>query len=383
MKSSIQRKLTLLYAFAIGLIVVTGFVSFYYLYKLGTDIGGQITRDIELIQNLERIHDSVIHIHGIGNEIIYSANDTKMRPELEKKISELTVLLSQNSEHSIKSENKVRYNTLIDSMAVYQAAILSANIPGSKTKARNTMRTIRNEANTLINDKNAELELHKQRIHKQLSNSQRNLILILMLVIGGGTLIAIVMPHRIALPFRKFIYALREVENGNLNVRLPEKGEGEVVEMQSTFNDTVKHLSVIEEMRIRKINFERRRFGVLGDMVDYAILLVSVEGKIIHLNGQFYEVFNLTSDDVLGRSYEDSPFSQTIKDLITSVIAKSEKCQNHDFKVEVKRKDGTVLERTMLVDASPVKNHAGAIVNWVITLEDKDYNSKTRLFSKV
>lgn len=382
MKSSIQKKLTLLYLFAISIVVLTGVISFYYLYKLGNDIGEQMSRDIALVQNLEKIQEKLVNINEIGNELVYFKDNPRIQSLFIQEVAALKVHLKTSQTNALKEENRQHHERLINLLTSYQEVILSQSETGAENRKK-VMQDIREVANELLESKTSELALHKVETNRLLSNAQRNLILILIVVIAAGIIIATIVPHRIALPFRKFIYALHEIENGNLNVRLPEKGEGEIVAMQKSFNDAMKHLAMIEEMRIRKINFEKRRFSVLSDMVDLAVVLLSVEGKIVHLNNQFFDVFHITSDDVINRGIEEGSLPDSFKALLHTIIDHSERFQNMDYKLQVRRKDGTILEREVWVDASPVKNHTGAIVNWVITMEDKDRASKNRLFCKI
>ncbi len=226
------------------------------------------------------------------------------------------------------------------------------------------------------------VEFYKQeaQMHYLLDRAQRNLILVLLLVAGGGLFLAFATPVRVVWPFKRLFAAFREAEGGNLSVRLPVRGEGEVAEVANSFNRLMTQLDELDEMKAKKIRFIHRRFETLANVIDAAVILINVEGAVIFLNAPAYRVFGLTSGQIAGKPFESLPLPADLKKLLEKIIDQKDRIEDHEWSLQVEE-DAKPLKVTL--DVFPITRHEGEVVNMLLVLEERKTSPDKRVFRRL
>ena len=214
-----------------------------------------------------------------------------------------------------------------------------------------------------------------------ISRSQRNLILVLIIIVTGGLLLTLIIPKRAIVSFRRLFMAFKEAEEGNLSVRFPVEGDEETKDFARAFNRLVGQLEGLDDKRVKKIAFEQRRFETLANLLDSAVLVCNVEGMIVFANNQLYRAFHVSSKQILNVALEQLPLPPALVRLISESISRKERVEDMPWELTY-TKDETDIRCSMVIDIHPVTRHTGEVVNMLIVLEERDKPRTERIFRR-
>lgn len=214
-----------------------------------------------------------------------------------------------------------------------------------------------------------------------IANTQRNLMLVYLMILGAGLILLLFFPHRATIPFKKLFLAFREAEEGNLSLRLPVEGNEEMRDFISAFNRLMGQLENLDDMRLKKIAFEQRRFEALANVLDAAVVVCNVEGQILFVNSQVYRVFDVTSKQVVGASLEQVPLPPPLVRLLLEAISSKERVEDMPWELIYQKEDEDV-RIPVVVDIHPVARHTGEVVNMLVILEERDKPRSERSFRR-
>ena len=220
-----------------------------------------------------------------------------------------------------------------------------------------------------------------QGLNVILAQNQRNLLMILMIVIASGIVLLFVAPHKASLPLKKMLLAFREAEEGNLSVRISNIDDKNLSEFAVAFNRLVGQMEDLDNMRLKKIAFEQRRFECLANLMDAAVFVCTVEGQIVFVNSQVYRAFGLASKQVLSVPLENVPLPQPMAKLMTEAVSRQERVEDMPWELQFDR-DGTPIRCSLAVDILPISRHTGEIVNLLFVMEERDRPRTERIFRR-
>ncbi|MDX1387366.1 MAG: HAMP domain-containing protein, partial [bacterium] len=158
---------------------------------------------------------------------------------------------------------------------------------------------------------------------------------------------------------------------GKLNISIPVEADDEIGTIAKSLNTMIAELREYDEMKIKRIAFEKRRFESLANMVDYGVMVLKREGVIEFINSQLYLLLKCDTKEIEGYRIEHTPLPQEIKDLLQEILATKEKIAKKELTLHLKDKKGKEFEVALLVDTAMVRTHDGTIVNIIITFEEK------------
>ena len=141
-------------------------------------------------------------------------------------------------------------------------------------------------------------------------------------------------------------------------------------------------LEELDEMKVKRIAFERRRFEVLANSLDMGVILVSIEGKIIFINAPAFRVFDVTSTQVINKDLETAPLPAAIIAMLKEGLAAKQRVEDRMWEGAFKTSAGKEVTRSISVDMMPVRTHAGDLVNLLMFLEERDSPHGKRLFHR-
>ncbi len=176
-------------------------------------------------------------------------------------------------------------------------------------------------------------------IKNTVRKTKKNMMATLIITFVGTVLLGLVVPGKIALPFKKINDTIRELQDCNFDVSIFYNQDDEIGEMAEEMNKMIGNLKKFEELRADRINTESRKFDALANTVKKHVLVANAKGELMYLNGQLYSLLQISSDDVLFKSMKDSLIPQSIVDAIFLAIKRRSKIENATIEIKSRKKE--------------------------------------------
>ncbi len=193
---------------------------------------------------------------------------------------------------------------------------------------------------TSIVEKQFSLTINKEKkMMSVIRETKTNMLVTLIIVALGTLLISMVIPGKIALPFRKISDAIRELQECNFDVSIYYNQKDEIGELSREINKMIRNIKKFEELRTDRISVELRKFDALANMVQKNVLVANADGELIYLNNKLYSRLNLKSDDVLNKNLQDTLLPETIKQTYELALKRRSKIENEPIEFMTKMTD--------------------------------------------
>lgn len=381
---TLQKRLHISFAVALALILITGISAIFYIHQFDRSVHQTLVKDMELAESIDVLRTSLENY-----EISYRAY--KKNPsdaELDKVLGKLNIFLADLNKS--KSISLIKQNILIHDEMIKEAEVVGVMIGKLRVeevpraafiKVGDTfMEKIHLQLDSIQKHRRKEMIGRYSTVDELFARAQQNQILIIIVMLIGGAFLAFFMPRRTVWPFRRVLWAFDEALDCNLNVRLPEQGGDELVDISKSFNRMMAQFEKLDEMKVKRIAFERRRFEVLANSLDMGVILVSVEGKVLFVNTPSYRVFNITSTQVINKDLESSPLPPQIIEFLKKALASKQKVEDIVWEGDFKLSGGKSIKRKVDIDMIPVLTHAGDLVNMIMFIEERDVERDKRIF---
>lgn len=375
-KLSIANRIQLSFIAAIGMVLVIGFLSFYYINRLNQGLETVVEQDIRLARLTEEIKSLTFDVSRQERVYFQAPENQEKLGQLKALTQSLITVTRQAEELSHKDINRQRYAQMSELTQKYQDLLEQPLISGLTSQLRGEMRKILRQiielnAKVLL-DRYKELEVHQEDVNRLSSDAQRNMMIVVLLMLLSGLGLGFVAPNVVSAPFRKMVQAINEVRTGKLNVSIPVEANDEIGRIGTSLNNMITELRDFDEMKIKRIAFEKRRFEMLANMVDYGVIVLKREGVIEFINTQLYLLLRCDTKEIEGYRVEHTPLPQEIKELLTKSLASKEKIDSLDLTLNLKDKKGQDVTVELIVDTAMVRTHDGTIVNILFTFEEKN-----------
>lgn len=149
---------------------------------------------------------------------------------------------------------------------------------------------------------------------------------------------SLVIPGRIALPFKKINDAVRELQDCNFDVSIYYNQDDEIGELASEINKMITNMKYFEELRTDRISVEHRKFDILANMIRKNVLIANAKGELIYLNNQMYKLLNVESEDILSKQMADTTIPSSIRDAYDLALKRRSKIENSEVVITQKKK---------------------------------------------
>jgi soluble P-type ATPase len=170
-----------------------------------------------------------------------------------------------------------------------------------------------------------------KRIKGIVRKTKRNMMYTLIITFIGVMLLGLVIPGKIALPFKKVKDAIRELQECKFDVSIYYNQDDEIGEISREMNKMIVNLKKFEELRADRILVEGRKFDALANMVSKYILVANANHEIIYMNNDLYSLLQLQTDDVIFKNMNDTLIPQNIIDAYTLAIKRRSKIENMEI----------------------------------------------------
>lgn len=172
-----------------------------------------------------------------------------------------------------------------------------------------------------------------KKVKNIIRKTKRNMMYTLIITFVGTMLLGLVVPGRMALPFKKINDAIRELQSSNFDVSIYYNHDDEIGEMANEINKMIVSLKKFEELRAEKILLEGRKFDALANMVKKYIMVSNAKGELIYLNNYLYSLLQLQSDDVLYKGMRDTRIPDAIIEAYELAIKRRSKLENIEISI--------------------------------------------------
>lgn len=167
-----------------------------------------------------------------------------------------------------------------------------------------------------------------KQIKKIINETKRQMMIVLIIGFLSTIILALVVPGKIALPFKKIKDAIRELQDCNFDVSIYYSQDDEIGEIAREMNKMIHSFKIFEELRADRISVEHRKFDALANMVRKPVLVANADGNLIYMNNQMYSLLQVQSEDVIGKEMTDTVIPETIIETYELAIRRRSKIEN-------------------------------------------------------
>lgn len=177
---------------------------------------------------------------------------------------------------------------------------------------------------------------HDRQIKEIINETKKNMMITLIIGFLGTILLGLVIPSKIALPFKKIKDAIRELQDNNFDVSIYYNQDDEIGEIAKEINKMVLSIKHFDELRTDRIGVELRKFNALANLVRRHVIVSDAEGRIIFMNSKLYSLLQVQSEDVHGKQMKECAIPKSIIDCYDLAITRRAKIDNVEVVIPAK-----------------------------------------------
>ena len=178
-----------------------------------------------------------------------------------------------------------------------------------------------------------------KKIKKIISETKRHMMIVLIIGFLFTIILALVIPGKIALPFKKIKDAIRELQDCNFDVSIYYSQDDEIGEIASEMNKMIHSFKVFEELRADRISVENRKFDALANLVRRPVLVANANGSLMYLNNRTYSLLQVQSEDVIGKEMAETLVPSCIIETFELALKRRSKIENSEIKILAKHQE--------------------------------------------
>ena len=183
-----------------------------------------------------------------------------------------------------------------------------------------------------------------KKVRKVINDTKRSMMITLIIGFLGTIILGLVIPGKIALPFKKIKDAIRELQNCNFDVSIYYTQQDEIGEIANEMNKMIENFKEFDELRTDRISLEHRKFDALANMVRKPVLVANADGKIMYMNNTVFSLLQLQSEDVIGKDMRETLMPTTIIESFELAIKRRSKIENARIKIFGRKGEKDVAE---------------------------------------
>lgn len=402
MTTSIETRIKFIIGIALTLVGLMGALTLYYFSALNTNIELLIGTDIKNDREAQGLKSAFHDLKNAEREYLYFLRAGLPQDQAGKGTKKLhekwqgffTVIAKnkkQNPGDDILSQLDLLEANLKEYLAVIETVLSGPSESSNVNQIEETLVNLRDKQDEIINlvlSASAQNFIsHQEYIDHLISNANRNLVLIVTIALLAGGLIIYLAPQRVTRPIRNYISAICELRELKFDTRLPVNEKNELSELGNEINKFVEAFVDFDEMKRKKIQFEKRKLQVLSDILNLGVVTISIEGEVLSLNAQMAKFLNLSTESFQKKDFHFVRLPQELKDLFEDAIRKKEKFENRMIVLTYQKQEenGEAHEEAveLLVDAGMVRNYMGDVANIILTFEDISNTPKDSIFKRI
>ncbi len=171
-------------------------------------------------------------------------------------------------------------------------------------------------------------------IKKIINETKRNMMITLIIGFLGTIVLGLVVPSKIALPFKKIKDAIRELQDCNFDVSIYYNQADEIGELAREMNKMIRAFKTFDDLRADRVAVELRKFDSLANLVKKPILIADAAGKLMYMNNWLYSLLKVQSEDVIGKLMQETVIPASIIETYDLAIKRRSKIENAEITIK-------------------------------------------------
>uniref|UniRef100_A0A7C4CB84 HAMP domain-containing protein n=1 Tax=candidate division WOR-3 bacterium TaxID=2052148 RepID=A0A7C4CB84_UNCW3 len=198
-------------------------------------------------------------------------------------------------------------------------------------RIRSTGDAITSLASRITARANQRLAEHEARVRRLSAWSQRNIITVLIIMVGLVVWLVIRLPRTIVLPVKRIANALARAETGDLDVRITPRDKDELGQLAVQLNRVFARLREIDERKTGYIQQLERRFRALANDIGEGVLVFNREASLTYANAASVPLLGMSVAEALGRKVAELPGLAPLREQLENVLAGAASRQECDI----------------------------------------------------
>jgi CHASE3 domain sensor protein len=342
MQLSLKRRVAASFIIANAVVLVMGFTVFFFLDSLNSQISSITVNSNKISLLTDEVRISAVSILKMQKKIL----TTKPTAEDLKRLENLCEGFQSQLQRLDSFYSEVEAKKIISRMQGY---VDSLKTIVSKTslfyRDREGLSTI-NELTDKILEAFSEFqdiqyfqnEQRDKQVKSIIGETRRNMLITLIITFLGTILLSLVVPGKIAMPFKKINDAVRELQDCNYDVSIYYDLDDEIGELAHELNKMIVNMKKFEQLRTDRISVEHRKFDTLANMVKKNIMIANAKGELIYMNNPMYSLLEMRSEDVMNKNITDSLMPDSIVETFEIAIKRRSKIENAEITIPKRKK---------------------------------------------
>ncbi len=343
MNISLKKRISGSFVLANAMVLAIGFTVFYFLNSLNKQIE-DITNNTNQVSLLtDEVRISAVSILKMQKKILTKQANEEDLDKLNSLCDGFHSQLQRLDSFYKEVEVKTTISKMIGYVDSLKTLLSKVSLFNNRDKAG--IYTIGELADKIL-DAFSEFqdmqyyqnEQRDKQIKSIISETRRYMLIVLIITFLITILMSLVIPGRIALPFKKINDAVRELQDCNFDVSIYYNQDDEIGELASEINKMITNMKYFEELRTDRISVEHRKFDILANMIRKNVLIANAKGELIYLNNQMYKVLDVESEDILSKHMADTSIPTSIKEAYELALKRRSKIENAEVIITRKKK---------------------------------------------
>lgn len=342
MNISLKKRIAASFILANIMVMTIGFTVFFYLNSLNQQIESITTNTNQINLLTDEIRISAVSILKMQKRIL---TNKASQDDLEK-LNALIDGFHSQLQRLDTFYSEVEIKTTISKMLGYVDSLKTLLSKVSLFDKRDNagLSTISDLADKILEAFSEfqdiqyyQNEQRDKQIEEIIGETRRYMLIVLIITFLATILMSLVIPGKIALPFKKINDAVRELQDCNFDVSIFYNQDDEIGELAAELNKMIANMKYFEELRTDRISVEHRKFDMLANMVKRNVLIANANGELIYLNNSMYRLLDVESEEVLNKNMTDTIIPESIKGAYDLALKRRSKIENAEIVITHKK----------------------------------------------
>lgn len=342
MNLSLKRRVAASFIIANVVVLVMGFTVFFFLDSLNNQISSITVNSNKISLLTDEVRISAVSILKMQKKILTTRPTSEDLKRLENLCEGIQSQLQRLDSFYTEVEAKKIISKMqgyVDSLKtiVNKSSLFYRDGEGISTINELTDKIL--EAFSEFQDiQYFQNEQRDKQVRAIIGETRRNMLITLIITFLGTILLSLVVPGKIAMPFKKINDAIRELQEVNFDVSIYYDQDDEIGELAKELNKMIVNMKRFEQLRTDRISVEHRKFDTLANMVKKNIMIANAKGELIYMNNPMYATLEMQSDDVLNKNITDTLMPDSIVETFEIAIKRRSKIENAEITIPKRKK---------------------------------------------
>lgn len=342
MHLSLKRRVATSFIIANIVVLVMGFTVFYFLDSLNNQISNITVSSNSISHLTDEVRISAVSILKMQKKILTTKPTSEDLKRLENLCEGFQSQLQRLDGFYTDIEPKKiisRMQGYVDSLKtiVSKSSLFYRDGEGLSTINELTDKIL--EAFSEFQDiQYFQNEQRDKQVKGIIGETRRNMLITLIITFLGTILLSLVVPGKIAMPFKKINDAVRELQDCNFDVSIYYDQDDEIGELAKELNKMIINMKKFEQLRTDRISVEHRKFDTLANMIKKNIMISNAKGELVYMNNPMYSLLEMQSDDVMNKLITDTMMPDSIVETYEIAIKRRSKIENAEVNIPKRKK---------------------------------------------